>query len=134
MKRSGFGLRTTIVVNISLVMLITMLLIGFVVITIAKKTIYDNKVETAETILRSLQHQILSSLDVSPDKHKSLYKIVEEYTGMHGLEGIVLVDSSLNALVPTDYKTSGNTIPKGYLQKVINSGKMPWIELGKSTI
>ena len=79
MKRSGFGLRTTIVVNISLVMLITMLLIGFVVITIAKKIIYDNKVETAESILRSLQHLIVPSFQETAGNRTSLQKLIDDY-------------------------------------------------------
>ena len=76
MNRFGFGLRTTIVVNISLVMLITMLLIGFVVITIAQKTIYDNKVQAAQTIVRSLQHLIVSSFTLPSDSSSSPNKII----------------------------------------------------------
>ena len=101
MERSGFGLRTTIVVNISLVMLVTMLLIGFVVITIAKKTIYDNKVETAETLLRSLQHLIVPNFNEAAGNNTSLSKLVDDYARIHNLESIMLVDSSLNLLAGT---------------------------------
>ena len=121
MERSGFGLRTTIVVNISLVMLITMLLIGFVVITIAKKTIYDNKVETAETILISLQHLIVPNFNAAAGNNTSLSKLVEDYARIQNLESIVLVDSSLNLLAGRRRQYL-IFISKEYLRKVINSG------------
>jgi signal transduction histidine kinase len=122
MKRSGFGLRTTIVVNISLVMLITMLLIGFVVITLAKKTIYDTKVETAENILRSLQHLIVPTFKTIPGKNTTLNKLVEDYAQLHKLESIVLVDTSLNVLAATKSALSDSHISKEYVEKVIHSG------------
>jgi signal transduction histidine kinase len=122
MERTGFGLRTTIVVNISLVMLITMLLIGFVVITIAKKTIYDNKVETAETLLKSLQHLIGANINPAAGNNRSLSKLLEEYARIQNLESIILVDSSLNLLAGTTKTMSDLPISKEYLRKVINSG------------
>ena len=124
MNRFGFGLRTTIVVNISLVMLITMLLIGFVVITIAQKTIYDNKVQAAQTIVRSLQHLIVSSFTLPSDSSSSPDKIIEEFSDTQGLESIVVVDPSLNVLTLLKKNTSDTHIPKDYLREVLLAGRM----------
>ncbi len=122
MKRSGYGLRTTIVVNISLVMLITMLLIGFVVITIAQKTVYDNKIETAETILRSLQQLIIPNYNFAAGNDTSLNKLLEDYARIQGVESILLVDSSLNLLADTPNPVPDLHISKETLRKVIHSG------------
>ena len=124
MNRFGFGLRTTIVVNISLVMLITMLLIGFVVITIAKKTIYDNKIETAQTIVRSLQYFILPSFTLPSDSSSSPDRIIEKFFAEQGLESIVIVDPSLNVLTLLNRNTSGIQIPNDYLREVLRAGTM----------
>ena len=123
MKRTGFGLRTTIVVNISLVMLITMLLIGFVVITIAKKTIYDNKIESAETILRSLQHLIVPTFQETAGNRTTLKKVIEDYAQLQNLESVILFDTSFNVLARTDNPVSDIHISKEYLQKVIHLGE-----------
>ena len=72
MERVGLGLRATIVLTITVVMLITMLLIGFVVLTFAKKNIYDQKIETGEVVLNALQHIILSSIKDLPDRFMCL--------------------------------------------------------------
>jgi len=55
MVKRGLGLRTTILVNIALVMFITMLLISFVVLTMARKTVYDQKVRTGEMTLADME-------------------------------------------------------------------------------
>ena len=122
MKRSGYGLRTTIVVNISLVMLITMLLIGFVVITIAQKTVYDNKIETAETILRSLQQLIIPNYNFAAGNDTSLNKLLKDYARIQGVESILLVDSSLNLIADTPNPVPDHHISKETLRKVIHSG------------
>lgn len=124
MNRLGFGLRTTIVLNISLVMFITMLLIGFVVITIAKKTIYDNKVQAAQSIARSLQHLIIPSFTLPFDSSSFPDKILEEFSRTQGLESIVVVDPSFNILTLLNKNISYNQISKDYFRKILSSGTM----------
>jgi hypothetical protein len=104
-------------------MLITMLLIGFVVITIAKKTIYDNKIESAETILRSLQHLIVPTFQETAGNRTILKKVIEDYSQLQNLESIILFDTSFNVLARTDKPVSDIHISKEYLQKVIHLGK-----------
>jgi signal transduction histidine kinase len=120
----GFGLRTTIVVNISLVMFIAMLLTGFVVITTAQKTIYDNKVQSAQTIVKSLQHIIVPSFTLPSDSSSSPDKVLEEFSGTQGLESIVVVDPSLNVLTLLNQKKYDIQISKDFLQEVLRVGRM----------
>ena len=79
MQRIGFGLRTTIVINIALVMFITMLLISFLVLTVTRKTIFDYKIKTGETIVTSLQGIILSSVTSFDEKAAALQHTIDRY-------------------------------------------------------
>jgi signal transduction histidine kinase len=104
MRKTGFGLRTTIVLNVTIVMFTTMLLISFVVFTITRKNILDQKINTGETILKSLQYIILPSIqkmdndtDYSTNS-KSLKQTIKRYTNDVGIKNPVVVDSSLTIL------------------------------------
>ncbi len=101
MRETGFGLRTTIVVNFTVVMFITMLLISFVVLTITRKNILDQKIKTGETILKSLQYVILPSIQEIDNRNdhsynsKSLKRTIDLYSNDIGIKNPVVVDSSL---------------------------------------
>ncbi|MCK5009620.1 MAG: hypothetical protein KAS98_03985, partial [Deltaproteobacteria bacterium] len=97
MGKTGFSLRTTIVLNFTVVMFITMLLISFVVLTITRKNILDQKMKTGEIISKSLQHVILSSIKET-DNSKSLQRIIDLYATDIGIKNPVVIDSSLTIL------------------------------------
>ena len=104
MRKTGFGLRTTIVLNFTVVMFITMLLISFVVLTITRKNILDQKIKTGEAILKSLQHIILPSIQKMDNgidhsiNSESLKHTIDRYTSDVGIKNPVVVDSSLTIL------------------------------------
>ena len=128
MRTTGLGLRTTIVFNITVVMFITMLLISFVVLTIARKNILNQKIKTGEIILASLRHVILSSMK-ERDKGKDfidngafLQRTVDLYTHDIELEDLIVVDTSFTILA---HKKKKMVYPKSTdpdLRQAINSG------------
>lgn len=120
----GFGLRTTIVVNITLVMFITMLLIGFVVLTVARKTFYDNRVKTAETMVTSLQELIVPAITSTSGTGTDLKKIVDDYMRLEKLHSIVIVDSSQNVIAADNQHMPDLLLPDGKLREALNSGSI----------
>lgn len=104
MRKAGFGLRSTIVLNFTIVMFITMLLISFVVLTITKKNILDQKMKTGETILKSLKYIIVPSIQEMesgmnhPTNSKSLKHTINRYASDVGINHPIVVDSSLTIL------------------------------------
>jgi len=103
MQKNGLGLRTTIVVNIALVMFITMLLISFLVLTITRKTIFDYKVKTGETIVRSLQNNIISSLSSFDDTTTGLQNTIDNFIAHAGdLASFSIVDKSHRVVADRD--------------------------------
>ncbi len=97
MKR-GLGLRTTILMNVALVMFITMLLISFVALTTARKTVFEQKVSTGKIMLASLQQLILPALENRQADPARLIAIADRYTRAAGLAGLVLADQDLVVL------------------------------------
>ena len=128
MAKAGLGLRATIILTITVVMLITMLLIGFVVLTFAKKNIYDQKMQTGEIALNALQHIVLSSIKGEDsnsslsDNSESLQHIIDYYTPDLGLKNLVIVDTSLTILAQKWKKTIGQKSKDYDLKLAINSG------------
>ena len=96
--KQGLGLRTTILVNIALVMFVTMLLISFVVLTIARKTVFEQKVRTGEIMLASLQHLLTPYLETRDADRALLIDLIDRYTRTTGLAGLVLADTELTVL------------------------------------
>jgi len=113
MGKIGLGLRTTIVLTITVVVSITMLLICFVGLTITRKSIIDQKMHTGEIILKSLQHLIHSSIKEgyynrdSSDKSKSLQRTIDLYTREISLKNLKIVDTSLTILAQKKKKAVG---------------------------
>ena len=97
MKR-GWGLRATILMNVALVMFITMLLISFVALTMARKTVFEQKVSTGKIMLASLQQLILPALENRQADPARLIDIADRYTRAAGLAGLVLADADLVVL------------------------------------
>jgi len=113
MGKIGLGLRTTIVLTITVVVSITMLLICFVGLIITRKSIIDQKMHTGEIILKSLQHLIHSSIKEgyynrdSSDKSKSLQRTIDLYTREISLKNLKIVDTSLTILAQKKKKAVG---------------------------
>ena len=96
MAHAGLGLRTTIVLTITVVMLITTLLVSFLVLTLAKKNLLEQKMNAGEILLNSLHHIISSSLTNSSDKGTSLQSTLANlYAHDSALTSLVFADTSL---------------------------------------
>lgn len=130
MGKIGVGLRTTIVLNITVVVFITMLLISFVVLTIARKNLIDQKMQTGEIILKSLQHVIHSSIKEgddnrdSSDKGKSLQRIIDLYTHEISLKNLTIVDTSYTILAQKQKKAVGQKSTDPDLKQAILTGNI----------
>lgn len=130
MVRIGLGLRTTIVLNITVVVFITMILISFVVLTIARKNSIDQKMHTGEIILKSLQHLIQSSLKEgynlrsSSDNHQSLQRIIDLYAHEITLKNLIIVDPSLTILAHQQKNVAGQKSTDLDLKQAISLGEI----------
>lgn len=125
MQRIGFGLRTTIVINIALVMFITMLLISFLVLTVTRKTIFDYKIKTGETIVTSLQGIIFSSVTSFDQKAAALQHTIDRFSATAGeLAGLTIVDTNLRVLVDRDTKKVGSLNKDPLLNETLASGTL----------
>jgi signal transduction histidine kinase len=108
-------------------MLITMLLIGFVVLTFAKKNIYEQKIHTGAIVLKSLQHVILSSLKGESsntsfsDNSESLQRIIDRYGYDLGLKDLIIVNTSLTILASKWKKMIGQKSKDFDLKQAIHS-------------
>ena len=128
MGKTGFSLRTTIVLNFTVVMFITMLLISFVVLTITRKNVLDQKIKTGETILKSLQYIILPSIQKMDNgidhsiNSESLKHTIEQYTNDVGIKNPVVVDSSLTILSHEQEKIVYKKSRDPDLKQAIHSG------------
>jgi signal transduction histidine kinase len=123
MEKRGFGLRTTIVLTITVVMFVTMLLISFVVLTIARKNILDQKMHTGEVILKSLQRLISPSLREHYDNSNSLQSAIDLYTNDFGLRNVVIIDNSFTILAHKQKQMVGQKSADPDLQQAIYSGE-----------
>lgn len=124
MLKLGLGLRTTIVVNIALVMFITMLLISFLVLTITRKAIFDYKIKTGETIVTSLQHIILSSITPFDEKITGLQNTIDTYTKNSELASLTIVDKTLRILVDKDKSRVGFKNMDSNLTEALTTGTL----------
>ena len=130
MGKMSLGLRTTIVLTITVVVSITMLLISFVVLTIARKNIMDQKMHTGEITLKSLQHLVHSSIkegyynrDYS-DKSKSMQLVIDLYTREISLKNLKIVDTSLTILAQKQKKAIGQKSTDLDLKRALLSGNI----------
>jgi signal transduction histidine kinase len=124
MEKIGTGLRTTIVLNITAVMFITMLLTSFVVLTIARKNLLDQKKQTGEIILKSLQHIIPTFLIDSSDNSGSLQRITDRYADSIALKNLIIVDTSLTILIHQQKNMAGQKSRDPDLRQAISSGNI----------
>ncbi|KPJ61927.1 MAG: hypothetical protein AMJ42_00580 [Deltaproteobacteria bacterium DG_8] len=130
MGKIGSGLRTTIVLNITVVMFITMLLISFVVLTLARNYALDQKKQTGEVILKSIKLAIHSSIkegninrDFS-DNSESLQRIIDLYAREITLKKLIIVDTSFNILAHKQKKMAGQKSTDLDLRQAILSGNI----------
>lgn len=123
MEKRGFGLRTTIVLTITVVMFVTMLLISFVVLTIARKNIIDQKMHTGEVILKSLQRLITPSIREHSGSSNSLQSTIDLYTNDFELRNVVIIDNSFTILAHKQKQMVGQKSADPDLQQAIYSGE-----------
>lgn len=124
MQKTGFGLRTTIAVTIAAVMSITMLLVSFLVLTITRKTIFDYKIRTGETIVSSLQYLTMSSSAPLEERIAALHGTIENYLQTTECKGLTLVDSSQRVLFDSDKTRMGYRNMDPHLREALSSGEL----------
>lgn len=128
MKKTGVGLRATIVLTITLVMCITMLLISFVVLTTAKKNLLDQKITTGEIIITFLQQLIPVSLiagdysEESPDTLSSRESTINRVLRDFPLKNLIVVDSSLTIRASPQKRLIGQKSMDADVAQALSSG------------
>jgi hypothetical protein len=95
--------------NVTLVMFITMLLIGFVALTMARKTVFEQKVSTGRIMLASLQQLIMPALENRHADPARVIDIADRYTRAAGLAGLVLADPEQMVLADSRGTGLGST-------------------------
>ncbi len=129
MQRTSIGLRATITITITLVMTATILLISFVVLTIAKKNLLDQKVHMGKSIITSLQEGITSLSPPTHDTHfpfdpESLRVIIDRYARNFSLKNLVIFDRTFTCRITIPHGAGPYRRNHPALQEAFSSGTM----------
>lgn len=93
------GLRTEIVLNISILMVASLLLVGFTILKVSEQEILEQKIAGSRIILFSLQRGITALQGEDWHQDPSLSQILIGYTQLREVEGIWIVDKDLRPLI-----------------------------------
>jgi len=117
-RRITVGLRFEIVVNIVILVVASLLLIGFTILKVSEKTILDQKIEEGHIILSSLQRVIVSVQSERWHEDPALSQILIGFTQLPEIEGIWVTDRNLK---PQISRARGRAY-EGDLQKAVEQG------------
>jgi signal transduction histidine kinase len=113
------GLRTEIVLNIAILMVASLLLVGFTILKLSEQEILEQKIGGARIILFSLQRGINAFQGMNWQQDPRLLQIIGGSAHLKEVEGIWIVDRDLKPLI-----TQGRGQPYGEgLLTAINQGE-----------
>jgi two-component system NtrC family sensor kinase len=98
-RKIQMGLRTEIVLNIAVLMVASLLLVGFTIFKVSEQEILKQKIAGSRIILFSLQRGITAfqGEDWYQDPHLS--RIIGGFTQLKAVEGMWIVDKDLRSLI-----------------------------------
>ena len=130
-KKINLGLRTEVIINISLLMLAAILLIGFTISKINERNIIEEKIRNGEGMIQDFQ----AIIDfVSRDKkemslnHPHLKKEVQDFARLYikerGFYDLVVTDQDLKVITSKKTEWVDKTYSNELMKKTIQSGEM----------
>jgi len=117
-RKIPIGLRTEIVLNISILMIASLLLVGFTILKVSEQAILEQKIAGSRIILFSLQRGITAFQGEHWRRDPGLSRILVGFTQLREVEGIWIVDRDLKPLITRGGGQSYNED----LRKVVTQG------------
>src|SRR4030042_5623531 len=91
-RKIHLGLRTEIVLNIAVLMVASLLLVGFTILKVSEQEILEQKIAGSRIVLVSLQRGIHAFQGVHWQPDPRFLQILAGFTQLGGAEGIWIVD------------------------------------------
>lgn len=98
-RKINMGLRTEIVLNITVLVMAFLLLVGFTILKVSEQEILEQKIAGSRIILFSLQRGITALQGGDWYEDPSLSRILVGFTQLREVEGIWIVDKDLSPLI-----------------------------------
>jgi two-component system NtrC family sensor kinase len=98
-RKIQMGLRTEIVLNITILMVASLLLVGFTILKISEQEIIEQKIAGSRIVLFSLQRGITAFQGEDWHQDPHLLRILVGFTQLEAVEGMWIVDRDLRSLI-----------------------------------
>jgi signal transduction histidine kinase len=119
------GLRTEIVLNIAILMVASLLLVGFTILKVSEQEIVEQKIAGARIILFSLQSGINTFQSADWHENPRLLQIITGFSQLKEVEGIWVVDRDLRPLI---MRGRGQRQDDALLKAIKEGGDGLWLE------
>jgi two-component system NtrC family sensor kinase len=98
-RKIQMGLRTEIVLNITILMIASLLLVGFTILKVSEQEIIEQKIAGSRIVLFSLQRGITAFQGEHWYQDPNLSRILVGFTQLREVEGMWIVDKDLRSLI-----------------------------------
>lgn len=124
MRRVVIGLRTEIILNIAVIMIMATALIGFVVLKVSEQAALDQKVKSAKFVLNSVQSS-LKYIETSqhPPDTAGIQRLIDILFERGGIDAILVVDRSMRIIHHSSHAEIGKSYADNSLFRVIAEQK-----------
>lgn len=118
--RKFIGLRTEIVLNITVLMIAATALIGFVVLKVSEQAAFDQKSKSAGVILNSIQNSLkYANVESRPADIKSIQRLIDIFMESGEISSITLVDKDMRIVAHSSHSEVGKMHTDDVLAKAI---------------
>ena len=98
-RKIQMGLRTEIILNIAILMIASLLLVGFTIFKVSEQEIIEQKIAGSRIVLFSLQRGITAFQGEGWHKDPNLLRVLVGFTQLKEVEGMLVVDKDLQPLI-----------------------------------
>jgi two-component system NtrC family sensor kinase len=98
-RKIQMGLRTEIILNITILMVASLLLVGFTIFKVSEQEIIEQKIAGSRIVLFSLQRGITACQGESWHEDPNLLRVLVGLTQLKEVEGMWVVDKDLQPLI-----------------------------------
>lgn len=126
-RRHGLGLRWQVLLVLSVILSLTVLLIGVVVLRVNRDTLESQKVQEALTQSDLLAHATLVLLEVDPqNQRQGLERLVTAAVGQRGLGQMIIMDADLKVLAAAPGAVPSGVGPGAEVAACLYEGQQRW--------
>lgn len=120
MRKFVIGLRTEIVLNITVLMIAATALIGFVVLKVSEQAAFDQKNKSAMVILNSIQNSLkYADAESRPANLSSIQRVIDIFMGSGGISAILVVDRDMRIVAHSSHGEVGKLHAEDALARAI---------------